>query len=326
LIATYDRPLSVPPLPAGIEAICISDPPRWFGCREWLRDAIGQADVVKTNQSKGAWDYVRAARRGGKPVLLRCGWVPGFTLQFMGMKPWPLWLYRRKEGGAFRAADACEVSTEAGREWVSRNYGVSRDKIVVSPNWVDLDLFRPAPERSLDRSVVFVGRLEKVKRLDLLIRACGLARVRLNIVGCGNEESSLRALSAEVGADVVFRGVRSQEELPGILHESKVFALSSCVENHPKAMIEAMSCGMACVGTRVPGIENLIQHGVTGWLCDSTPEAMSEGITRLVEDAALRRDLGEKARAYAETYFNFWKIVDAEIRLVEALRSRGKVR
>lgn len=137
-------------------------------------------------------------------------------------------------------------------------------RFTVVPNPVDTHLFRPSAPPTSSR-VITVSRLVKVKRLDLLLRAvAAIAKVdpdiRLAIVGNGPEYQPLRSLAHNLSiADrVVFHGRVDRAEIPHLLSESSVFAMSSHTENLPVAMLEALACGLPVVGPRVGGIPEII--------------------------------------------------------------------
>lgn len=321
-IATYDRPDMIPPLPPGIDAVFCPHPRLLFLLPWTLRRAVLRADVVKTNQSQGAWWYLAAARLGRKPFILRCGWLPGPFLEKLEGMSWRLRRHRWLEGWAFRHADACQVATAEDRDWAVAHYGVPAGTIHVRPNFVNIAAFRPLGLRPKPRSVVFVGRLAPQKNLDLLIRSCEEAGAsKLTLIGEGPERERLERMARTAKLSVECLGSRPHEDLPRLLQSAEVFALPSKVEGHPKALLEAMACGMACVATRVPGNISAVEDGVTGLMCDENAASVAAALKRLLDDPGLRRRLGENARRQVEEHLDFARIFGDELRLVEQLAS-----
>jgi glycosyltransferase involved in cell wall biosynthesis len=80
--------------------------------------------------------------------------------------------------------------------------------------------------------------------------------------------------------------------------DSSVFVLSSRYEAFPMVLLEAMACGVPCVSFDCPyGPRNIIRHGEDGLLVEYlNPQALADGICRLIEDDVLRKQLGAKAR------------------------------
>ncbi len=320
-IATYDRPEQLPPLPDGVEAFCCPSA-RFLPLAPWfLRRVAARADLVKTNQSGGAWWYLAAARARRKPMLLRCGWLPGCYLETRDGLTRRLRRHRRLEGWAFRRADACLVATEADRDWAIRHYRVASARVFLRPNFVDTGLFRPdATVSPRGRSVVFVGRLAAVKNPALLVEACVAAGAsELTLIGDGPERESLRDLAARRQLALHLPGSMPQPELVQWLRRGEVFVLPSTVEGHPKALFEAMATGLPCVGTRVPGIANAIRDGETGLLCEADAGGVARALGRLFGDGELRRRLGAAGRREVEQTLSFSTVMEAELRVASRL-------
>jgi glycosyltransferase involved in cell wall biosynthesis len=309
-VASYDAPGTAPQLPEGFDVVSLKT--AWRAA--WtLRDAIRRADVVRTNQAGKAWWYVLAAKLHRKPVLLRCGFVPGLYRAEMSGVGWRVRLIRIAEGWAFRNASASMVATPADKAWVCETYRVSPKRVHLRPNFVDCDLFSPLRVTPASRSVVCVSRLNRVKRLDLLLRACKAAGAKhVTLIGDGEDRRALATLASELGLIVKFRGSMPQSELPRALQESQIFALTSKVEGHPKALLEAMACGMPCMGTRVPGIQEAIEHESDGLLAESDATSIAEGLVRLFDDAALRERLGAAARRKMTASLSFPAVMQAD--------------
>ena len=321
-IATYDKDLSIVDLPPQFNIVKLWHHRLLFSTPWTLRKAIKWADVVKTNQSVRSWWYVLAAKLMKKPIVLRSGWLPGLYREDSEGYSLSLMIYRKMEGWAFRNATVCQVATERDKSWIIRNYGVHESKILIKPNFIDIELFKPVKNvKAIPRSVISIGRLDKVKRYDLLIEACSLANVsRLTIIGEGIERPNLEFLASSLNVDLSLPGRVDQIKLPEYLAKSEIFSLTSAVEGHPKALLEAMACGIPCVGTKTPGISNLVEHQSTGYLCDSTPASIAESFTRLFENKHLRNIISKNATEYIYSNFESKNVIKIDIELAEALR------
>jgi glycosyltransferase involved in cell wall biosynthesis len=283
--------------------------------------AMASCDVVKTNQSIGAWFYTLAARIAQKPLLLRCGWLPGRYMANAGYLHAYLAVLRFFEGVGMRLAAAIEVATEADRNFIIENYHIPKEKIQLFPNWIDTGLFSPdASIEKMPRSVVSVGRLGPVKRFDLLIDACSTAEVSLlTLVGEGQDQEALQRRATEKNVPVRFLGAQPQSSLPGILRQHDVFALTSMTEGHPKALLEAMACAMPCIGTDVQGINEVIVDGKNGILCASTVDGIAAAIRRLFENRSEAADLGKNARMQVVEKCDIEILFNRERTLLESL-------
>jgi glycosyltransferase involved in cell wall biosynthesis len=315
-IATYDHPASVPDLPDGIDVVFCPPARAMWLVPFVLWNALRQADLIRTNQSGRAWYYVAAARIARRPIILRCGWIHGSVRAVKESLTPRIRMLRRLEGWAFRHADACQVATEADRQFLIDCYGVEPSRVYLRPNFVDPELFRPHGIEAAARSVVCVGRLDPIKRLDLLLRAAAIAgAAKVTLIGDGPERAALASLAAELAVDVTFIPRVPQQQLPEMLQRSQVFALSSIVEGHPKALLEAMGCGLATVGTDVPGIRDVIAQNHTGLLVEPEPDALAEALRRYFDDPALRQRIGGNARNDVVSKLSFTAVMGADLEL-----------
>lgn len=204
------------------------------------------------------------------------------------------------------------VSTDHERQALLSLYGARRERIVVIQGGVDLDLFRPA-EREEARAalglegevVLFVGRPDRVKGLDLLIRAMALLghrrQLKLVVVGGAPEAGELepyQELARSLGIAVDFRGAAPQEDLPTYYNAADVLVVPSHYESFGLVAVEALACGRPVVASMVGGLPTIIRDGENGVLVPwRRPEAFAEAIERVLDDEGLRERLTAHARA-----------------------------
>ncbi|MEJ2750694.1 MAG: glycosyltransferase family 4 protein, partial [Anaerolineae bacterium] len=278
------------------------------------RRALRQATVFKTNQLDGAWTAVIAGQLLRKPVIVRAGylWAKNFVRQ--NGQSLKSRLIKQLEKFSFRRATAVVVTTTTMRQTVSQQYGIDLEKIHVIPNYVDTDTFRPLPEITSKRGrICYVGRLIPLKNLDLLIQAvAAVPGTSLTLVGNGEQQPELERLAQHLGAPVIFAGRISNIELPQLLNQASIFVLPSQYEGHPKALIEAMACGLAVVGSDVEGIRDVIQPEQTGLLVAPTVPELTAALNRLMADEALCDRLGNAAAKFAQDAYSLKHIVELE--------------
>lgn len=210
-------------------------------------------------------------------------------------------------------------------------YGVPTDRIHVIPNGVDTEAFCPAPstfkkEVDAELLVVYCGRLDPEKNVDALLRVYQSLQLpashKVVIVGNGVEYQKLRnRYSSEA---VIFTGlVTNRDDLIRILQAGDIFALPSNVEGLSLAMLEGMACGIATIATDV-GCDGEALRGA-GIVID--PENLESqlrlALDVLVENSALRRSLGEKARHRVTTVYSLERNIDAVVELYQQLLDRA---
>ena len=150
-----------------------------------------------------------------------------------------------------------------------------------------------------------VSRLRAEKGLDVLLEAAALLAHRgfvfqLHMAGDGPDRETLAQQCVHSGLSnhVVFRGALHPEQLHREWSEADIFVLPSRTEAMPVSLLEAMSHGLAIVATKVGGVPELIEEGVTGTLVP--PESaleLADALARVLENSGLRNHLGTAAQA-----------------------------
>ena len=197
------------------------------------------------------------------------------------------------------------VQTEAERAKVAR-YGGAAERV---PNGVDTERYAPDPAGGERRTeVLIVARLLDVqKRISDLIRALTLLEPtwRLRVLGGGPDEAQLRELARREGVldRCSFEGfVMDRDVVRDALRTCGVFALPSAYEGLPMALLEAMSCGAAVVGSDIPAIAEVVSDGCDGLL---SPVASPDRLASAIAEAyAQRARLGAAARATIEAGYS----------------------
>jgi len=181
--------------------------------------------------------------------------------------------------------------------------------------------------------ILTVSRLEWHKGIDTVIEA--LVRVRARVPGACyavagvGRRAELEALAraAGVGDAVRFLGFVPDGDLPALYNAVDLYVGVSryhelLVEGFGISLVEASASGLAVLGGRSGGVPEAVRDGETGLLVDAEDTAaVAAAITRLLEDADLRRRLGAGGRRAVETYFN-WNRVTADLRRIDATHRR----
>ncbi len=220
----------------------------------------------------------------------------------------PAWL--RTRALALRLDAHVAVSADAARR-VEDFYALGRGSVQVIHNGVPVGPPRPAARRDGPLVIGSVGRLDRVKGHDVLVRALAkLPEARAVIVGEGAERGALLRLAAELGvADRVRlpgRSGRIADELAGF----DVYCHPSRYEGLGLALIEAMLAGLPCVASGVGGIPEVL--GDCGLLVPADhPDALADALAELAADPERRARLGERARRRAGTEFGVARMAAA---------------
>ena len=214
-----------------------------------------------------------------------------------------------------RISHRIAVSESACRT-VARHFPGTYD---IVPNGIDVSAFeapmpRP-PGMPADRShVLYVGRLEPRKGVDVLIRAMPIVRgqmanARLVIVGDGPDRNALTSLAHSVNADVHFVGRVDDPQLPAYMQASDiVYSPALGGESFGIVLLEAMACGTPVVASRIEGYVELLGDGDCAVLVPPRdPDALASALAALLADDGRRRALAARGAAKAREYD--WPVV-----------------
>jgi glycosyltransferase involved in cell wall biosynthesis len=226
------------------------------------------------------------------------------------------WLYGR--------VPARIVTTgEAIRAQLIDTLDLEPTSVVSIPSGVDVSRFRPGdrtaaraklglpPQASIIGIVATLRSWKGHRFLLSAIRDPRLAALRLVIVGDGPQDASLHKQAADLGDRVIFVG--RQEDVVPWMHAFDLFALPSTGhEGVPQALMQAMACGLPVITTPVGAIPEIVVHNETGILVRSEdPTALADAIVQILNDPALREQLGGAARRHAEIRFTAAAMLDA---------------
>jgi D-inositol-3-phosphate glycosyltransferase len=252
------------------------------------------------------------------------------------------------EGEIAQQADLLIASTEdESRDLVSL-YGAEEDRVFVVPPGVDLSMFQPIERAEARRKIgygpgrllLFAGRLERLKGVDVAINALALLLdrahddVRLLILGEDSrdgeesEKERLKALALATGVRdrVDFLGSVAHHELPYFYSAAEVIVMPSYSESFGLVALEAQACGRPVVASSVSGLRSVVRDDVSGYLIDGhDPAAYAERIGRLIDDPELARQMGARGRLLAQR-FSWSRTADRLELLFERIADRAQLR
>ena len=190
-------------------------------------------------------------------------------------------------------------------------------------NGVDVEDFNKIEESSIkipglfpDRTVlIFVGRLDAVKGVDVLIRAVSILNekmdtIHLLIVGDGAIRSELEALTTKLNLSdkVSFLGTR--RDIPSLLRLADIKVMPSYWEGLPVSAIEAMAAGIPVIASNVEGLNEVVRESVTGILVPpGNPEMLAKAIVRCAANPQLCEEMGKNGKKVAMRDFSFQRMI-----------------
>jgi glycosyltransferase involved in cell wall biosynthesis len=231
--------------------------------------------------------------------------------------------WRAREREVYRGARAIATFSENAARSLVRHYGVDPGRIHVVGAGATV-FPEHAPRRDDGRTILFIGKDFARKGGPILLDAFvrlrhAFAKARLLIVGPRDPPPSLPERA-------FFLGPTPREELPALLTQATVFALPSLREPFGLAFLDAMACGVACVGTRHEAMPEIVVEGETGFLVPvADPVALSVALAKLLRDPTAARAMGARGRARVKSQFLWSHAAERlERALLTAVGSSGR--
>ena len=213
--------------------------------------------------------------------------------------------------------------------------GVDDSKIYLIPNGVDTEYFKKSDDEirkrlrkkmGFENSVIglYVGRLDPVKGLDILMKALRSVikkcpQFKLIIVGSGSYQGYLEDLAKTLQIDEHIVFVGSVQDVKRFYEIADIFILPSRSEGISNALLEAMSMELAVIATAVGGTPEVIKNLDNGCLVTSSSHDIARKLELLVANRDLRNRLGKAARKTVIKNYSLQKIVESYVRLHRTL-------
>jgi len=248
----------------------------------------------------------------GRPVVLLVHHLFGRTAFQEASAPVAAatWLLERPLPWCYGNLPAEAVSQSTAADLVAR--GFHRDRVIVIENGVDTSFYSPDPAvaRFPEPTALYLGRLKRYKRVDLILNAVALLRdqgltMRLIVTGQGDAAAELHSLRERLGLQNVvdFPGYVSEEEKRSLFRRTWVHLLTSPKEGWGISNLEAAACGTPTVASDSPGLRDSVIHEQTGYLVPhGDVAALAERLRLLLTAPELCDRLGNGARRFAEHF------------------------
>jgi D-inositol-3-phosphate glycosyltransferase len=224
--------------------------------------------------------------------------------------------------------DRIVASTEHEKEFLLNEYDIDPEKVTVVPCGVNLERFKPKDKteaqrkiglKEIERVVLFVGRIERIKAIDRLIVAVSLVKnvpdIKLLVVGgdrnSHDEVRRLKAWASGLGIEKIvhFRDSVPQSKLSDYYSAADVLVLPSYAESFGMVALEALACGTPVIANNVGDLKNIIRQGETGYVVENNmPGILAEKISLV-----LTQNTGSVDAIRASVSGYDWDIISEQI-------------
>lgn len=274
--------------------------------RAWMRPL--NLAVVHAHEYSGHLLFARARGAADRPALVRTHhgaqepvrglrWVKSVVARAL------VYDVTRRQTAALIAVSH-DLATQLGS-------AIGGARVYTIHNGAPIGAAQPAVARDPHPPRIgFFGRLVPVKAVDRLLRSLPLIHqavpaAEVWIAGTGPEEAALRALVGELGIAEHVRFLGFTEDVPAVLAQVDLVALTSRHEGLPMIALEAAVAGKPMIGPRRGGLPEVIQDGATGvLLSDTTPDAIAAACVPLLRDPTRAAALGAAARDHVARRFS----------------------
>lgn len=252
------------------------------------------------------------------PVLMQAQWLPQTVTigTFHAYHEQPNWLYAHGRpifGWFFAKLDALIAVSEAAYQFA---YQMFPGHYQIIPNGVDLERFgrkqlttaKPAGKIN----ILFVGRLDGRKGFRCLLESFMLLKpqypyLKLTVIGPFDPKTCTpyQKMAQDQGVTAIdFVGYVSPERLPDFYHQADIFCAPSVgFESFGIVLLEAMAAGLPVVASDIAGYRSVVTHGQEGLLVPpGRPRYLAIALRQLIDDPALRDELGQQGRQKARLY------------------------
>ncbi len=284
-----------------------------------LRQALRTADVLHIHGlwNRVVWAAAREARRAGVPyVLSPRGMLEDAAVAHHAWRKRAAYtlLERRTIQGATRLHATSEREVAGIRHWhPSAN-------VVCIPNGIDarpVATLDAGARRAAVPSILFVGRVHPIKRIDLLVDAFVLVRAEYpeaRLVIAGPDEAGLRReLTARAGSaapSIQWTGQVTAEQRDTLLKESSALVLCSDSESFGLSALEAMAAGVPVVVTDTCGWDDVGVHGA-GLVVPQRPDTIASALRRIIQYPEQAVEMSRRGQALVERHYR-WETIARE--------------
>jgi len=229
-----------------------------------------------------------------------------------------------------KRAQAIVVSSKLEYE-DALEFGISKEKIHIIPMGVEVEEIKKEQNTSEKLQILFVGRIARVRRIELLLQAVSQLTIPFHLTIAGGEEKTssvtrsgyfdelkLLANQLNLNSNVTFAGKKNQLELKALYKSSNIFVYPSLYENFGQPLIEAASHGLPLISTPVGIANDIIIDGETGYHITGKIEEIKDKIETL-KDPNIRLKMGRKIQTEIKNRFDWGKIMDQYMDLYYSL-------
>ena len=193
--------------------------------------------------------------------------------------------------------------------------GVPKNKVMTLPDGVDVHIFKPDAARKVDNMILFVGRIDRIKGLHLLIKALSYVKIPVKLVIIGPKwdldyfaeiEQMCQMTNGKGFHEIEIINGMDQNDLVPWYQQASLLVCPYLYETHSNVVREALACGTPVVSTGTHFVKNG-SDGVS--IVPKNPIKIAEAIQKLLKEKELREEYGRVGRRLMEQRFSWESVI-----------------
>ena len=210
-------------------------------------------------------------------------------------------------------------------------FGIEKEKIHIIPMGIEVGIIEKDQSETEQLQILFVGRIARVRRIELLLKAVNQLSIPFHLTIAGGEEKTssvtrtgylneLKQLTKQLNLEnkVTYTGKKTPLELKTFYQSADVFVYPSLYENFGQPLLEAAAHGLPLISTSVGIARDIIIEGETGYQVSGKPEEIKECIESL-RNRNLRLQMGQRIQDEVKNRFDWGNIMDQYTNLYRSL-------
>jgi glycosyltransferase involved in cell wall biosynthesis len=308
------------------------------GMKKWLKDNIKQYDVIHLHEFQSYQNNVVSyyASKNNVPYILQARGLAPSIMASSFLKRLYNWVWGNK---ILKNASYCFALTKTELNEYT-NMSVPLNKLEIIPNGIEISEYADLPPPGKfrmkyqipedDRIILSLGRIHKIKGIDLLLTAFSQlcyekGNVKLVIAGPDDGDlSRLKKLVIElnISEKVFFVGPLYGRDKLEAYCDATVFVFPSIYEAFGNTVIESLACGTPVIATTGCHIADVVRHA--GIIVNYDADRLADAIDSLVKNEKLAKDLGKKGRELIFKQFDQGIIIDKVLKIYQKCEKNNK--
>ena len=283
-----------------------------------INNELGEGNkILKTNQLLGSWVALIYKLITKSPLIIRTGYDLYSFSKYENKIFYKRFVYYLLTYVSLIFSNYYLVTSLVDYNFLSNKFVFKKEKLKLIPNWVDVSINNNVKNRDIKKALV-VGRLEKQKNIDLIIKYFIGSNYKLDIFGEGSLKEYLMKLSKD-NSNIEFKGVLGHKNLMESYSNYGFYISLSSHEGNPKSTLEAMGSGCVVIVSDIINNQEIIENLKNGILFNPKKENMLNIIENLLENSELLELIRSNGMKYINKNNSIEKVTRLESEIYKQL-------